>query len=54
MGPAEEESSETAHSSAEDEPADDLAKATESHHYSCGLEVHSAVRYGTCMLCERS
>lgn len=45
MVPAEEESSETAHSSAEDEPADDLAKATESHHYSCGLEVRCVLRH---------
>lgn len=40
MVAAEEDTSETAHSSAEDEPADDdLDEAPESHHYSCGLEV---------------
>ena len=65
---AEEDTSETAHSSAEDESADDdLDEAPESHHYSCGLEVRCvvrhmprgalcvcAVRYGMCMVCERS
>ena len=45
MVAAEEDTSETAHSSAEDEPADDdLDEAPESHHYSCGLEVRCVVR----------
>jgi len=38
----EEESSETAHSSAEDELADDLEEAPESHAYSCGLAALTA------------
>ena len=47
MVAAEEDTSETAHSSAEDEPADDdLDEAPESHHYSCGLEVRCV-----CALC---
>ena len=52
--PAEEESSETAHSSAEDEPGDELDEAPGSHPavYSCGLEVPRVRHvYGMCMAC---
>jgi len=51
---AEEDTSETAHSSAEDEPADDdLDEAPESHHYSCGLEVRCVCALCVCAVCVR-